>query len=198
MNYGEILAYWYLRFNGFIPMLDFVLHRAASDERTSDVDLLAVRLPGVVEAIGGSSEDWDDWFRVCAGVDIAKTSVAVIGEAKTGRRVQARHIEPCFTRDRIALALQRLGLLEPHEPVPNEADAGKHLTLHGWAVLKIAFVELPLHTTTCHVLTLDHVDCFIRRRLRRYNDEKFRDRFFFRDPLIGYLAWSAGHHAGPA
>lgn len=39
-------------------------------------------------------------------------------------------------------------------------------------------------------MTLDHVDRFIRYRLRRY-DEKFRDRLFFHDPLIGYYAGHA-------
>lgn len=194
MNYGELLAYWYLRLNGFIPMVNFVLHQVSPDEHTSDVDLLAVRLPGVVELTGGLPGDWDSWFWDSAGVDITKTPVAVIGEAKTGPRVLARDIERSFSERRVTDALRRLGLLGAVEPLANGGHAGKSLTIQGWTVLKIAFVESPLRTTTCHVLTLDHVDRFIKCRLRRYN-EKFRDRFFFRDPLIGYLAWRVRCHA---
>jgi hypothetical protein len=67
MNFGETLAYWYLRLNGFFPLKDFVLHRPHNPddtedyliERTSDADLLAVRFPHVIENIGGQYEDWD-------------------------------------------------------------------------------------------------------------------------------------------
>lgn len=44
MNYGEELAYWYLRFNGFFPISNFVVHRSSGIKRTSDVDVLAVLL----------------------------------------------------------------------------------------------------------------------------------------------------------
>ncbi len=36
MNYGETLAYWYLRLNGFFPLRNFVLHpvhESAGDDR---------------------------------------------------------------------------------------------------------------------------------------------------------------------
>ena len=55
MNYGETLAYWYLRLNGFIPMRNFVLHPSvnATDKNSADSDLLAVRFLHVYEEIGG-------------------------------------------------------------------------------------------------------------------------------------------------
>ena len=45
MNYGETLAYWYLRLNGFFLLRNFVLHplheSEANDRYTADSDLLA-------------------------------------------------------------------------------------------------------------------------------------------------------------
>jgi hypothetical protein len=66
MNYGETLAYWYLRLNGFFPLRNFVLHplngSEANDRYTADSDLLAIRFPYVYEEIGGQPEDWDSRF----------------------------------------------------------------------------------------------------------------------------------------
>ena len=57
MNYGETLAYWYLRFNGFFLIQNFVLHPLAdgegSDKQAADIVLLAVRFPYVYEETGG-------------------------------------------------------------------------------------------------------------------------------------------------
>lgn len=58
-NYGEELAYWYLRLNGFFTINNFVLHHNR-EGRTSDADILAVRFPYVYEEVGGRDEDWDD------------------------------------------------------------------------------------------------------------------------------------------
>lgn len=82
MNYGEILAFWYLRLNGFIVMRDFVLHRGPSRNQASDIDLLAVRLPYAYERIGGQPCDLDPWFRHEAGVSLVQSSVAVMAESE--------------------------------------------------------------------------------------------------------------------
>lgn len=63
MNYGEELAYWYLRLNGFFPIARFVVHRSKHAANSSDIDLLAVRLPNVYEPVGGLPDDWDPWLR---------------------------------------------------------------------------------------------------------------------------------------
>ncbi len=57
MNFAEQLAYWYLRFNGFFPLTNFVLHHGTG-HRTSDTDLLAMRFPYVSEDIGGEEKKW--------------------------------------------------------------------------------------------------------------------------------------------
>ncbi len=67
MNYGETLVYWYLRFNGFFLIQNFVLHPLAdsegSDKQAADSDLLAVRFPYVYEETGGQPDDWDPRLR---------------------------------------------------------------------------------------------------------------------------------------
>ena len=66
MNYGETLAYWYLRLNGFFPLRNFVLHRLQQQNGTrenADVDLLAICFPSVHERYGDinvEDERWDD------------------------------------------------------------------------------------------------------------------------------------------
>ena len=61
MDYGEDLAYWYLRLNGFFPLTNFVNHRLKEKDikYPSDCDVLAVRPPHVFEDIGGKQDRWD-------------------------------------------------------------------------------------------------------------------------------------------
>ena len=64
MNFGETLAYWYLRLNGFFPLSNLVLHRYPSAlEYSADCDLLALRLPHTFEDVGGQGDDWDPRWR---------------------------------------------------------------------------------------------------------------------------------------
>lgn len=58
MNYGEELAYWYFRLNGFFPLLNYVIHRCHDVDYSSDCDLLALRCPNVFEEKGGQEQDW--------------------------------------------------------------------------------------------------------------------------------------------
>ena len=58
---AEILASWYLRFNGYFPLKDFILHDAGEKiqpgGQLTDADLLAVRFPYTIEIIKGENED---------------------------------------------------------------------------------------------------------------------------------------------
>lgn len=82
MNYGEEIAYWYLRLNGFFPISNFVIHRSSKVKRTSDCDLLALRTSHVYEEIGGRPEDWD--AELANLLDFDKKIIGVICEVKTG------------------------------------------------------------------------------------------------------------------
>ena len=85
-NYGEELAYWYFRLNGFFPISDYVLHKWENidDEQlkySSDIDILAIRHPYVYEEIGGQKNDWDK--ELVDKIDILNKTVGVICEVKT-------------------------------------------------------------------------------------------------------------------
>jgi hypothetical protein len=86
MNFGETLAYWYLRLNGFLLLQNFVLHRNASTiEHSADADLLAVRFPNVYEEIGGHADDWDTEKFARWGFDLVQQVIGLIVEVKTGK-----------------------------------------------------------------------------------------------------------------
>ena len=106
-NFGETLAYWYLRLNGFFPISNFVLHRSKTNKYSADTDLLAVRFPYVYEEIGGQNEDWDNTFSEW-GLNLNKDIIGLIVEVKTGRIV-TRRINQAFNCERLKYSLQRLG-----------------------------------------------------------------------------------------
>lgn len=58
---AELLVAWYLRFNGYFPMTDFILHDAGSRKQRggqlTDADVLALRLPHTKEVIEGCEMD---------------------------------------------------------------------------------------------------------------------------------------------
>lgn len=103
MNYGEKIAYWYLRFNGFFPITNFVIHRSSEVEHTSDCDLLAIRPPYVYEEIGGP-DDWDKYLTKQLECD---KIIGVICQVKTGRYELEEIFQPEYTKG----AILRLGLV---------------------------------------------------------------------------------------
>lgn len=112
MNYGETLAYWYLRFNGFFPLRNFVLHplqeRMGDHNQTADCDLLAVRFPHVYEEIGGQSDDWDPRLSTW-GFSLYEDIIGLIVEVKTSPNAEfARIARNSFHRRRLSQAVQRL------------------------------------------------------------------------------------------
>jgi len=58
---AEIVASWYLRFNGYFPLTAFILHDAGATKQPggqlTDADILAIRLPHTQEIIRGSQGD---------------------------------------------------------------------------------------------------------------------------------------------
>src|SRR5688572_18351639 len=109
MNYGEAIAYWYLRLNGFFPITNFVIHHSSKVRHSSDCDVLAIRLPFVYEEIGGNEDDWDESLSKELGFD---HTIGVICEVKTG----AYRLENIFRPEYIAYSIARLGFM-PKEGV---------------------------------------------------------------------------------
>lgn len=192
MNFGEAIAYWYLRLNGFFPLVNFVLHRHEHFSHNADADLLAVRFPFVAEPIGGQDEDWDhsrfnDW-----GLAHRENIVCIICEVKTGR-VTSSAIRRSFSVERLRIALQRFGV---HPPETLNTIAGQlgddavttqgHIT---YAKLLIAGDDSNLGAVPCCRISLQESVDFIRGRMAKYRNSKQASRMFFPGDLVQYLAW---------
>ncbi|WP_221088244.1 hypothetical protein [Deinococcus aquaedulcis] len=206
MNYGERLASWYLRLNGFIPMPDFVLHRLVPQDTPgnsaahhADVDLLAVRFPFVHEEIGGQTEDWDrEHLQELLSEDRPS---AVIVEVKTGDQ------KPWPDEGRLERSVQRIGLVPRHQanqvaaalmPIRRDRRAAPPQAVHDQRAVIGTLLVCPnaqartLRRRYTHVISLEHCDQFIQARMAKYRNYKHPGRLFFPDELIQYLAWKAG------
>ena len=184
MNFGEEIAYWYLRFNGFFPLTNFVLHRR-EHANPSDCDLLAVRPPFVTEETGGNPWDWDPdlqpyWANGC--------TVGVIGEVKSGQVVG-----DIFRPDYVRTALKRLGFVSEEREFEEALQAVQRQPSveigQSHRVVKVLFANhSPGQSRGFHCILLRHARDFIRARLAAYS-EKQSDWVYFNSHLIQYLAW---------
>lgn len=197
MNYGETLAYWYLRLNGFFLLRNFVLHplqeSEAGDRYPADSDLLAIRFPHVYEEIGGQPEDWDSRLSTW-GFSLHEDIIGLIVEVKTSPNlVRARLESNSFNQRRIRQAVQRMGMFERAETmsVANELLQNPISTKRGPYHLGKLLVSHRMLEGKWLNITLEESERFIRDRLRKYSNLKRRDRMFFPDELIQYLVWQA-------
>lgn len=190
MNYGETLTYWYLRLNGFIPMRNFVLHRANIEgQAAADTDLLAVRFPHVYEEIGGQPLDWDNRRFGAWGLDL-RNNVALIVEVKTGRINPDRR---WWRRERLQAAVLRLGILDRRD-VPAITGGLEQLPavqVGSWVIAKLLVTDQPREHDSWLNLALDDADEFIVDRIVSYKGDKRADRLRFPDDLMQYLAWKS-------
>ncbi len=201
MNYGEVIAYWYFRLNGFFPLPNFVLHhedlRAAGNRggSSADTDILAVRFPHVYEEVGGLASDWDPFLLDNLGI-LQRTTVVIV-EVKTGTQSPGtlrRELEQSvFALPRLQTAVLRVGVVPRDQACPLAEALRRQATVawEGLVVSKMTITERKLDGPWLS-LTLRHVDRFIQDRIARYKDPKRSDRLFFPDPLIQYLAWRGG------
>lgn len=202
MNFGESLAYWYFRLNGFFPLTNLVLHEP--DETTkynADADLLAVRFPHVYEEIGGRPRDWDnkrfdDW-----GLEHRTKIVCVICEVKTGSYKHSS-VNKSFGEARLRYVVPRFGIVEREradeivvsllrEPVVAMEDS--HVVY-----AKVLIHHSPVRGTNdqaltpCRKVSLEEIRKFVRKRMTYYKRHKGVSRMFFPSELIQYMAWEAG------
>lgn len=115
-----------------------------------------------------------------------------------------------FREERIRAAVQRMGMFEKksvdnfwvknlsmHEIFPVREDQTSHrigkLLISLEPVSKARLSQLEYEAVDNHVLniTLREFDEFIKKRIWKYRDPKNRDRLFFPDDLLQYLAWKA-------
>lgn len=86
-NYAEELVFWYLRFNGFFMLENYVLHRNSERKKTFEGDLMASRFPNVYEKIGGQENDWDK--KLCEQIPhFTENMGRIICEVKSGSNIR--------------------------------------------------------------------------------------------------------------
>ena len=177
MNYGEELAYWYLRLNGFFPLKDFVLHAGNTLEYTSDCDLLAVRPPHVFEEIGGQAADWDPKI---SHLFADGCTVGMVCEVKTGRY----QLDELFQRANLLYAVRRLGLAEDSETATEKLLDGRSFQPSAATYVSRNCSWRALFVITRRFSASASSKSARLARMRRYRESKFRDRHFFPSDLI--------------
>jgi len=190
-NYGESLAYWYFRLNGFIPMTDFVLH---GDEELddSDCDLIAVRFPHVWEKVGGQDNDWDEDLLHALGHNGERT-LAVFVQVKTGTDDGNRpgKIREYFDRH-LDYLVKRLGFWPENEVsgVIQALGTGSVAGNEEYALSKMVFLrDLRQRHRQPHWLEwkLEDMIDFIYQRMLKYKPDKFKARMHFPDHLVQFV-----------
>lgn len=180
MNYGEELAYWYLRLNGFFPITNFVLHRNAEMPYNSDADVLAIRPPHVFEAVGGNEWDWDPYLR--DNLDF-REMIGLVCEVKTGAYEEGR----LFKNQQTLYALGRLGLVttaQTEQFLPQLATA-KSVSFGGNISIAKLFVSQEQCQSDRYLSrSIEQLETFLEERVQQYPAEKFGARMFFSSPLF--------------
>lgn len=190
VNFGERIAYWYLRLNGFFLVEDFVLHRDhGDDKRTSDADLLGIRLRESSEPIDGVPLSVDANLKDKLGG--FASHVGLVVQVKTGAR--DRTAGRAFDEQRIRRSLAFMGMFSKGaiEPAVKTLTGSATLTEGDWCIAKLLIAVSPSDPSAV-VLSLDDALAFIRTRLQTHARSKAADRLFFPDELIQFLAWEAG------
>lgn len=186
-NFGERIAYRYLRFQGFLLVEDFVLHRGDQIEYATDHDLLALRLKHSQEVIDGQILPKDPELE--NQLAAAGRNVALIVQVKTGTDSSSGE---AFKHERLVYAIKFLGIVKPEK-----ADAlAKGLAdkpsecVGDWTIAKLLIAERPRNTGVLSV-TVQGALNFIQKRLACHAERKRADRLRFHDELMQFLAWRA-------
>jgi len=180
MNYGEEIAYWYLRLNGFFPITNFVIHRSSEIAHSADCDLLAIRLPFVYEEIGGNPDDWDKGLTEEFGFD---HTIGIICEVKTGRYKLDEIFRPAYVK----YAVGRLGFA-PRENIAAISEELNKVALlevgEGQRIGKLLIANEQKASSEFVFRSLNTAEDFINNRVRRYPKEKYADRMYFGSELF--------------
>ena len=171
-NYGEELAYWYLRLNGFFPITNFVLHSIKNTNQkpyNADTDILAIRPPNAGEEIRETKLMDDE--KIVEGGEESKY-IFVYCEVKTGKYKAS----DLFPKKRDEYVLKRFGL----QNVPDK---------DGDVVFKKILIAKENKGVDGEAIFigLDYVISFIKERFRQYKEDKYPSRMFFNSSLIQLL-----------
>jgi len=193
-NYGEELVYWYLRLNGFFIISNFVLH--TKDKRMrGDADLLAIRLPKTKEYIWVEINKHEVPREVLPDGELfnyidENKIVGIIAEVKAGFDKSSGDLNIFSNKERFTKALQRLGMYE--DGIENESWHIRDID-NKYQVIKILFKNnnerVELKDGEYLIISLQHAENFIYKRLEEYSVEKTGSWVFFPSDLLQYLIW---------
>ncbi|HEX8671949.1 MAG TPA: hypothetical protein VF710_08680 [Longimicrobium sp.] len=176
INYGEEIAYWYLRLNGFFLVTNFVVHQSSRVAHSADVDLIGIRPPHVYEEVGGQHDDWDEFLK--QRLEFGRRTVGLICEVKTGRF----EADELFRLDSVRYAVGRLGLV-PKEEIERITTALTRQacteTVGGVLICKLLLANNYQAADRYLTHSLEAAEGFLNERVRRYPADKFGDRMFF-------------------
>ncbi|MHC1752748.1 hypothetical protein [Humidesulfovibrio sp.] len=182
-NYGEELAYWYFRLNGFFPITNFVVHQAENNRYNRDCDLVAVRPPYVEERVGGQAHDWHDSIVRAFDLNGRVRHCAVICEVKTGA------VGAIFNRQAVSAAVERTGLVHVNTRERAQEDIFQYGSCDNgiYVIKKILVSHDNVQGNHIHIPLREALN-FIRGRMATYRNEKNAARHFFNSSLIQFLA----------
>lgn len=189
-NFAEELVYWYLRFNGFFPLTNFVLHRRGllDDHQSADADLLAVRPKFVSEEVGGHHYDMN-LFRHFS----PQTNIGLMCEVKSGNYVNGERIH-LQREDRISYCLKRIGFFSENKIRQHtETLKSQHVSkgkFHEVGKLLVTKRQMNIPGFIC--LSMGHVEAFIMERIELFPCAKNGDKLHFDSDMLQYMIWKRG------
>jgi hypothetical protein len=184
-NFGEELAYWYLRLNGFLPITDFVFHSVRNENQNSynaDADILAVRPPKAHEKIDDDILECD--IKIVNNDDESK-NIFVYCEVKTGDY----DVPKLFPDERIKYSLRRFGLPETPiiSPVTIIENPLSRIEIGFFKKVLIANKKKNNVDEKALFIDLNSAILFICNRFKKYDAYKYGSRMFFDSSLTQLL-----------
>lgn len=187
-NFAEELVYWYLRFNGFFPLTNFVLHRQdLISSQSADTDLLGVRPKFVSEEIGGQHIDPMLFMHFRNNMNIG-----LICEVKSGEDHRTIKLN---REDRLRYCLKRIGFFSESKVNMHMKSLLTQKVIHGeyHEVGKLLITERAVNEPGFICLTLKHIETFILERIELYTVEKNGAKHFFESDMLQYMIWKRKH-----
>lgn len=187
-SFAEELVYWYLRFNGFFPLTNFVLHRQdLISSQSADTDLLGVRPKFVSEEIGGQHIDPMLFMHFRSSINIG-----LICEVKSGENPGTINLS---REDRLRYCLKRIGFFSENKVNMHMKSLLTQKVIHGefHEVGKLLITEKKVNDPGFICLRLKHIEMFILERIEQYPVAKGGAKHFFESDMLQYMIWKRRH-----
>lgn len=185
-NRVEKLAYWYLRFNGYLTVENFTVHPDHKKDPEAEVDILAVRFP--------LSKEEPDRYKFERDPNLILPDVAdfIIGEVKSGLCAinEKSWLDP--SRKNVEYALEWMGFLQSDQipSVAKELYNNLRWASGGYSVRFVSFGarandDLAKKYPTLPQMFLENMMSFVYRRLTTGCNSLHRENW---DPYIRSVA----------